>query len=131
MTTLGKRQLLSSSPCRRGDRSRWDEVADKTAAPAAAYPTSLQGMPSGQSAASLIRSQRAWAYFEEPDQLRRRTTQQESRRFGFVVAGDQDIHGFCQQCGEVVVSRVNVEPPAATPLPPELAGDGKNRPSSC
>ena len=41
---------------------------------------------------------------------------------GIVFAGEQDVEGLGQQRGKVVVLGVDVDPPAAAPLPPKRAG---------
>ena len=86
-------------------------------------PSSFQGMPSGLSA-TFVDQQRRHAGAS----LRNRINcvgEQPSRRAAALGSSSQannDIDGLGQQRGKVVVPRVDVEPPATTPLPPKLAG---------
>ncbi len=94
--------------------------------PAAAFPGSLQGVPSGRVSTLIDRHERAGRLFEKPDQLRRRTPQQESRRFGVIIAGEQNVDRLGQKCGEIVVLEIDIESAPGTSFLPE--GTGAIRP---
>jgi hypothetical protein len=88
---------------------------------AGGIPSLHERVSSGGSAAIIDQNPCAWRLLQQLDQLRRRTTQQEGRRFGIVCARAQHIKGLGQERGEVFMLGIDVDPPAATSPKPEPA----------